>query len=265
MRPPGASKPRSYQFTRKLGKKLFRGVLFDYIAKQSLVPTTPVLDAGHFPWADEFRARWPKMRAELEQQLENRSSIPRFQDISPDQYKISPDDQWRTFVFYGFGHRSELACELCPETAAALAMVPKLESAFFSILAPGKHVPRHRGVTKGMVRCHLGLKVPEDGDHCFMNLQDSDGTTVRCEWKEGEVLFFDDTFKHEVWNDTDEERVVLLFDFERPMSWAGQMTSRTMMLALRQTAYFKDALRNHQEWERRYREQHLQGSATPPA
>jgi len=211
-----------------------------------------VLDGGHFPWAEEVRARWPKMRDELDRLLEHRSRIPRFQDISPDQYKISPDDQWRTFVFHGFGHSSELACELCPETAAALAMVPKLESAFFSILAPGKHVPRHRGVTKGMVRCHLGLKVPDDPDHCFMNLESENGTE-RCQWREGGLLFFDDTFKHEVWNDTDEERVVLLFDFERPMSWGGRMLSRTMMLALRQTAYFKDALRNQRAWERRYR------------
>ncbi len=252
MRPPSAPKPRSYKIVRKYGKKLFRGVLFDFLARESRVPTDAVLGAEHFPWADEFRARWPKMRAELEQQLENRASIPRFQDISPDQYKISPDDQWRTFVFCGFGHKSELASELCPETAAALALVPKLESAFFSILAPGKHVPRHHGVTKGMVRCHLGLKVPEDSDHCFMNL-DSESGTERCEWKEGDVLFFDDTYKHEVWNDTDEERVVLLFDFERPMSLAGRLVSRLMMLALRQTAYFKDALRNHREWERRYR------------
>jgi aspartyl/asparaginyl beta-hydroxylase (cupin superfamily) len=209
-----------------------------------------VIDASHFPWAEEFRARWPKIRAELETQLQDRSSIPRFQDISPDQYKISPDDQWRTFVLYGLGHRSDLACELCPETAAALELVPHLESAFFSILAAGKHVPRHRGVTKGMVRCHLGLKVPDDPEHCFM---DVDGE--RCTWKEGELLFFDDTFKHEVWNDTDEERVVLLFDFERPMSWAGRLVSRSMMLALRQTAYFKDAYRNQKAWEARYRAQ----------
>jgi beta-hydroxylase len=224
-------------------------VLFDFLGRESLVPTQPVLDEREFPWAAEFKARWPKLRAELDAQLRNRAEIPRFQDISPDQYKISPDDLWRTFVLYGFGHRSELACELCPETAAALALVPKLESAFFSILAPGKHVPRHRGVTRGMVRCHLGLKVPNDPDHCWMDVGG-----VRCTWQDGELLFFDDTYPHEVWNDTDEERVVLLFDFERPMRWPGRVVSRLMMLALRQTAYFKDAYRNHQAWEKRYRE-----------
>ena len=248
MRPPDQQRTFSQRLTRRYGKRVLRGVLFDFLARESTVPTDPVLDEGDFPWAAELKARWPKMRAELEVLLENRSAIPRFQDISPDQYKISPDDQWRTFVFCGFGKQSELAAELCPETAAALAVVPGLESAFFSILAPGKHVPLHRGVTKGMVRCHLGLKVPEDTDHCFMDVGG-----VRCEWREGQVLFFDDTYKHEVWNDTDEERVVLLFDFERPMGWAGRLVSRLSMLALRQTHYFKDAYRNQQEFERRYR------------
>ncbi len=254
MRPPGTRKPRTYQIARTLGKKLFRGVLLDLIERESRVSTGPVLNESEFPWAEEFRSRWPKIRAELEAQLQHRESIPRFQDISPDQYKISPDDQWRTFVLYGLGHKSELACELCPETAAALATVPRLESAFFSILAPGKHVPRHRGVTKGMVRCHLGLKVPDDPEHCFMTLEGERGhDDARCTWNEGQLFFFDDTFKHAVWNDTDEERVVLLFDFERPMSWTGRLVSRLMMLALRQTAYFKDAYRNQQAWEKRYR------------
>jgi beta-hydroxylase len=33
----------------------------------------------------------------------------------------------------------------------------------FSMHEPGTHLPRHRGVTKGMVTCHLGLKIPADG------------------------------------------------------------------------------------------------------
>ena len=72
--------------------------------------------------------------------------------------------------------------------------------------------------------------------------------------KEGEVLFFDDTYPHEVTNDTDEERAVLLFDFERPMTRRGQWLSRLLMRGLRRTAYFKDALENQKAWEERSRE-----------
>jgi aspartyl/asparaginyl beta-hydroxylase (cupin superfamily) len=31
-------------------------------------------------------------------------------------------------------------------------------------------------------------------------------------WKEGEPIYFDDSYEHSVWNHTDSERVVLLFD-----------------------------------------------------
>ena len=36
-----------------------------------------------------------------------------------------------------------------------------MKLAFFSILAPGKHIPEHRGSLKGVIRYHLALKVPE--------------------------------------------------------------------------------------------------------
>lgn len=235
-------------FIKKLGKKLLRGVVLEYLAKSSLVPNEPVIGNEHFPWADEFATHWQAMRREVETQMANRAQLPSFQEISPDQYRISPDDMWKTFVFIGFGNRSELNCELCPETAKALSLVPKLETAFFSILAPGKHVPMHRGITKGMVRAHLSLRVPKDTDHCYM---DCGGERVI--WHEGELVFFDDTYPHAVWNSTSEERAVLLFDFERPMTRGGQTVSRLMMWLLRHSAYAKDALRNQRRWEAKYR------------
>jgi len=236
-------------FVKKLGKKLLRGVVFEYLAKRSLVPNTPVIGVEHFPWADEFTAQWQTIRDELEMQLRHRAHLPSFQDISPDQYRISSDDMWKTFVFVGFGELSALNCELCPETARALSRVPKLETAFFSILAPGKHVPPHRGITKGMIRCHLGLRVPKNSAQCWMECGGE-----RIEWREGEFVFFDDTYRHGVWNNTDEERAVLLIDFERPMTLGGRVVSRLMMWLLRRTAYFKDAQRNHNAWEKRYRD-----------
>ena len=36
------------------------------------------------------------------------------------------------------------------------------------------------------------------------------------EWREGEAFVFDDTIEHEAWNDSDEPRVVLIFDVWNP-------------------------------------------------
>ena len=240
---------RRRQFVKKFGKKMFRGRLMGYLSKQSRIPDEPVLANELFPWTEALRAQWPAMRDELDALLKHRAALPNFQEISPDQYKISQDARWKTFMLHGFGERFEFGCELCPQTAAALDKVPHLTTAFFSILAPGKHIPRHRGVTKGLVRCHLGLHVPTGPERCQMDVGGEP-----CIWREGEIFFFDDTYPHEVWNETQEERAILLFDFERPMGLGGRIVSRIMLIALRRTAYFKDAIRNQRAWEQRYRE-----------
>jgi aspartyl/asparaginyl beta-hydroxylase (cupin superfamily) len=41
------------------------------------------------------------------------------------------------------------------------------------------------------------------------------GPFVR-EWKEGSVMVLDDSYNHEVWNDTDKSRVILLVDIWHP-------------------------------------------------
>jgi beta-hydroxylase len=235
------------KYVRKFGKPILRR--FDhYLAGQSRVPNVPVFDRALFPWMKDLEDNWQDIRAELENVLRYREDIPRFQDVSPDQYRISPDDMWKTFVLFGFGFRASLNCELCPKTTALLQKIPKLQTAFFSILAPGKHVPKHKGVTKGFVRCHLGLIVPKKREKCYMDVGD-----VRCVWEEGKAFVFDDTFPHEVYNDTDEERSVLLIDVERPMTRQGTFVSRIAMSLLKKTAYVVDARKNQEMWDKRLR------------
>jgi len=150
-------------------------------------------------------------------------------------------------VLYGFGAKSEKNCGRCSATAALLAGVPGLQSALFSIIDPGYRIPAHRGVTKGIIRAHLGLKVPAERDRCFMRVGDR-----RVVWREGNCVVFEDSFEHEVQNDTDESRAVLLFDFDRPMRPFGRLLHRTAIWALRHSPYFRDAKRNVAHWEDRF-------------
>ena len=235
----GAEKKKGRQKRlRKIGKSILRRAE-QYLEARSLVPNDPVLDSALFPWVAELEANWREIRGELDQVLQQRERIPRFQDVSSEQERISPDDKWRTYVLRGFGYSSEANCRQCPKTAALLDRIPRLQTAFFSILAPGKHVPRHRGITKIFVRCHLGLVVPKEREKCVMEVGG-----VPCVWQEGRAIVFDDTYPHEVHNDTDEERVVLLFDFDRPMRPMGRALHKFFVWAIKRTAYFKDAKRN---------------------
>lgn len=51
-----------------------------------------------------------------------------------------------------------------------LDQVPGLESACFSILAPGTQSAPHRGVYKGLINCHLGVIIPKQAEKCRMQI-----------------------------------------------------------------------------------------------
>ena len=230
---------------KRVGKLSFRRI-DELLAGQSLVGDPAVFDPGLFPWVPQVEADWKKVREELDALLEHRDLLPNLQDIQPDQMKVSPDDKWKTFVLYGYGIRSERGCARCPETARLLERVPGMTSAWFSILAPGKHIPRHAGITKGMIRVHLALKVPQRAERVRMQVDDQ-----LCHWQEGRCLLFDDSRKHEVWNDTDEERVVLIFDVVRPMRRLGRAALAVQQWMLRLSPFVRDARRNQLAWEDR--------------
>jgi beta-hydroxylase len=72
---------------------------------------------------------------------------------------------------------------------------------------------------------------------------------------------FDDTFKHEVYNDTDEERVVLLLDTRRPMRWPGRVAFAITKAMLRASPFVRDSRKNQERWEK----QQGGGFERPPA
>lgn len=82
-------------------------------------------------------------------------------------------------------------------------------NAFLSILDPGVNIPTHRGYSKGVVRHHLGYKIPKDGT-AYISVNGK-----KYFWKEGESVLFDDMYKHFVMNPTRETRIVLYCDVKR--------------------------------------------------
>lgn len=230
---------------KDVGGKLLWGIE-RWIARSSTIGTTPFFDSSVFDWIPRLEAGWSEIRAELDGLLRHVDRIPNFQDISADQRSITTDDKWKTYFLYGFGYRAELNCERCPRTAELIGDIPGMQTAFFSILAPGKRIPEHRGLYKGLVRYHLAVKVPEPTAGCGIRV----GDTV-AHWEEGRSLLFDDTFPHEAWNDTEGVRVVLFMDIVRPLRPPASWLNRAVLAAVRHTPYVQDARRNQEDWERR--------------
>ena len=232
------------KFVKRNGRRVL-GRLNVLYASQSTVPALPVLPNELFDWLPGLEAGWEAIRREAEAVLRLEEHLPRFYDVAPDQKRISSDDKWLSFALRGFGIRGENAAAMCPETSRALDAIPGVETALFSIMQPGAQVPPHIGITRGVLRCHLGLLVPKNRHDCVIYV---DGAP-HC-WEEGRAFVFDDTFTHSVRNDTDEHRVVLMIDFERPMRPLGRTLHRFALRMMRRTAVVKDAQRLHAEWEK---------------
>jgi len=242
---------------RTIRRQIFRGIsrsgiyllrlIETWIGRASLVGDKTFFDVAEFPWAKRIEKDWQAIRGELDQVLQDRDHLPNVQDILANQASLSDDDQWKTYYLYGYWGRADANCERCPETARLCKEIPGMKHALFSIISPHKHINPHRGVYKGVLRYHLGLRVPEPKESCRIRV----GHDVR-HWEEGKSLIFDDTFEHEVWNDTEGVRVVLLVDLVRPLRFPARAINALVLKVTSLSPFITDAGQRELDWEKRF-------------
>jgi aspartyl/asparaginyl beta-hydroxylase (cupin superfamily) len=173
-----------------------------------------VYDNRLFPEFKLLEDNWKVIRRELDAVLAERKRLPALQQLSPVNEHLTNDEDWRIYMLFAYGAKIEENCATCPDTTRLVQQIPGMKTAMFSILSPGKHIPAHRGPYNGVLRYHLGLIIPEPRERCRIAVNDQ-----ICTWEEGKGLIFDDSYRHEVWNDTDGQRVVLFITFDRPLKF----------------------------------------------
>jgi beta-hydroxylase len=217
------------------------------VARASVLGDPHVYDTRLFPWARELELDWRKIRHELDQVMQFRDQMPSFHEILKEVSTITRDHDWKTYFLTGIGMDCRENARRCPETMRLLQRIPGLTTAFFSILSPQKHIPAHRGAWNGILRFHLGLLVPEPRERCRIRI----GNDFHS-WREGEALIFDDTFNHEVWNDTDGYRVVLFVDFARPLRQPYEWLNRRLLRMGSLAPFLREAGAKQKKWERMF-------------
>jgi aspartyl/asparaginyl beta-hydroxylase (cupin superfamily) len=101
-----------------------------------------------------------------------------------------------------------------PKTVELLNNIPlyKLNDnpyeVFFSLLKAGQHITPHFGLSNHSLTVHLPIVVPLGG---YLRVSDTESY-----WKEGKLVIFDDSFEHEAFNPSDEDRIVLIFSVWHP-------------------------------------------------
>lgn len=183
------------------------------------LPQRAWYDRRDFAWATDIEAQTAAIRDELLALLAEDGAFQPY--IEGDNHGPARDYQgllnnpaWGAFYLWRDGKPVAENIARCPATAAALENVPRpaiagrSPTAMFSLLKPHTRIPAHHGMLNARLIAHLPLIVPEG---CAMRV----GSETR-PWREGELTLFDDSVEHEAWNDSDETRVVLLFDVARP-------------------------------------------------
>jgi len=151
-----------------------------------------------FPFAERLEGNWASVLNEYI--LLKTGTIPYFET---DMYT----GEWDVFPFLFFGDVDEDRCKLCPKTWEMLKDIPGLQTAAFSVLRYDTDIKPHTGFTDKVLRCHLGLLTPS---RCLLVVEDEPRR-----WEAGKCLIFDDTKEHYAYNHSDEDRVVLLLDFDK--------------------------------------------------
>jgi aspartyl/asparaginyl beta-hydroxylase (cupin superfamily) len=185
------------------------------------LPAIPFFDRAQLPFLEPLEAQTDVIRAELEAALAAaRDRFVPYIQYAPGQpvnqwRELNHSLRWSTLHLWRNGKPVDENLARCPETARALAALPLADigelcpNAMFSALAPRSQIPPHNGETNARVIAHLPLIVPKG---CRYRVG-FDWT----EWRVGETLIFDDTIEHEARNDSDELRVVLIFDLWNPL------------------------------------------------
>ena len=202
---------------------------------QSLVGDTPIINPSEVPGLTEVAPRWQEFRYEIEPLMRERENIPPLGKISPDHRRIASTPAWKSFFFEGYGYESTANKARCPKLVNAIDSIPGVVVAFLSIMEPGTHVPLHRGLTKSWLNCHLPLILPDDGKRCEIAIDDQ----VH-QWRYGEWLVFDETYPHEVWNESNQPRVMLLLQVQRQMRWPGRLVTRGIYHGVRNSSFVDD-------------------------
>ena len=224
--------------------------IFRKFHENCLIGDHPFFDKRFLRAANRLEAGHPIIKGEVLQLLKRYDELTPFQTMSPDQESLSNDDRWKFFFLKCAAFRFKKNIRLMPKTMQIIDRYPEIISAYLSILAPGKSLPIHRGPWSGLLRAHLGVIIPPPnssgiGPHIIVGGQ-------RYEWREGEAVFFDDTYEHEAHNPTDGIRVILFMDVIRPMPFRWHLLNKFIISAIWLFPYFWVPYFRHKKWEKKF-------------
>ena len=190
--------------------------------RQIHFPGLPLLefaDSAEFDWVATVEAAFEDILAEalaLQREKAEFGAYLKGDDSRPayDVHGLKDNQDWGAFYLWYNGEPVSDNQALCPKTTAVMEALPlvfsgsRCPNVLFSRLKAGAKIPPHNGMINTRLICHLPLIIPPG---CGFRV----GNDVR-EWEPGKVWLFDDTVEHEAWNNSNEDRILLIFEVWKP-------------------------------------------------
>lgn len=165
----------------------------------------PVHDPADHPWTRRVAAAHAEILAEMWAVREGFDRARYDSDANP--------KPWRTYYFFLEGRPVAEHLAACPRTAALLRTLPhNALHVCFSAIPPGGTLHPHTGPTNASLTAHLGLENCA-GAKLWVG-------EAGVDYRDGEVVTFDDSFVHWVENGGSGVRCTLMITFWHPsLSW----------------------------------------------
>ncbi len=199
------------------------------------LPQIQFYERDQFDWVAAVEAATDDIRAELAPIMNDPSKFSPYlqsdtEHLNREVENLVDSTDWGALFLWDYGRLVPEAATLFPKTIKALEAAPvpvisgQAPMALFSKLTPGTRIPPHNGFLNTRLICHLPIIVPENCGALRVGNEERP-------WVEGELLIFDDSIEHEAWNESDEERVIVLFEIWRPELSDEERGLVTTMLA----------------------------------
>lgn len=191
-------------------------------------------------WLLDFQTAIPIIQKEWSNyRIKFQSTGQLIDEISDAQKELNQNKKWKSLIIYGYTFFNQNKIEYFPETTRLIKKnVNNITLAMFSTTEAGMHIPPHHGNNYGVLRAQLGIDISEP-EKCFLRVENT-----KIFLKEKEIVIFDDTFEHELKNESDVNRTVLIIDFYRPLPLFYDKLNRNKIKKVSTTDYVQNVIKN---------------------
>ena len=188
-------------------------------------------------WCEPFLKEIESIQEEWKQYKKTSGEGVFIDELSKDQELLNEDKKWKALFLYGYSFLNEKELIHFPETAKLIQNnLDEITLVMLSTTESGKHIPAHTGNNHGVLRLQIGIDIAEP-EKCSLRVEDK---TVQL--KEKEIFIFDDTFEHELENNSNSNRTVLIIDYYKPLPFLYRVLNKRKIAEIAKSDYVQSVI-----------------------